>query len=104
MTLSEQIITVAEVFFGTMITRYLPFLIFSAENPTPAYIKYPGDILPSAVFGLLVVYSLKGTSVMTGNHGIPELIAVAVVVSLHLWKKQMLLSIAGGVIVYMLLV
>lgn len=104
MTLSEQIITVAMVVFGTMITRYLPFLIFPAEKPTPAYIKYLGGILPSAVFGLLVVYSLKGTSVMTGNHGIPELIAVAVVVSLHLWKKQMLLSIAGGVIVYMLLV
>ncbi len=53
---------------------------------------------------MLVVYSLKNVSLFSGTHGIPELIAIGVTAGLHLWKKQMLLSIAGGTIVYMLLV
>lgn len=57
-----------------------------------------------AVFGLLVVYCLKDVSLFSGSHGIPEAIAIAVVIALHLWKRQMLLSVAGGTIVYMLLV
>lgn len=57
-----------------------------------------------AVFGMLVIYCLKNVSILSGSHGIPELIAIAAVVALHLWKRQMLLSIAGGTIIYMLLV
>ena len=83
---------------------FLPFLLFPAGKPTPRYIQYLGKVLPSAVFGLLVVYSLKDVSLLTGSHGIPELISVAVVIALHLWKRQMLLSIAGGTVCYMLLV
>ena len=104
MTLAQQIITVAMIVLGTMLTRFLPFLLFPAGKPTPKYIQYLGRVLPMAVFGLLVVYSLKDVSVFSGSHGIPELIAVAVVVCLHLWKRQMLLSIAGGTVCYMLLV
>lgn len=104
MTLQQQIVTIAMVVLGTMLTRFLPFLIFPAGRPTPKYIRYLGDVLPSAVFGLLVVYCLKNVSVLTGSHGLPELIAIAVVVGLHRWKKQMLLSIAGGTVCYMLLV
>ena len=104
MTLTEQIITVAMIVLGTMLTRFLPFLLFPAGKPTPKYIQYLGRVLPAAVFGLLVVYSLKDVSVFSGSHGIPELIAVAVVAGLHLWKRQMLLSIAGGTVCYMLLV
>ena len=104
MTLAQQIITVAMIVLGTMLTRFLPFLLFPAGKPTPKYIQYLGRVLPAAVFGLLVVYSLKDVSVFSGSHGIPELIAVAVVVCLHLWKRQMLLSIAGGTVCYMLLV
>ena len=104
MTLAQQIITVAMIVLGTMLTRFLPFLLFPAGKPTPKYIQYLGRMLPMAVFGLLVVYSLKDVSVFSGSHGIPELIAVAVVVCLHLWKRQMLLSIAGGTVCYMLLV
>lgn len=104
MTLTQQIITIAMIVLGTMLTRFLPFLLFPAGKPTPRYIQYLGKVLPSAVFGLLVVYSLKDVSLLTGSHGIPELISVAVVVALHLWKRQMLLSIAGGTVCYMLLV
>lgn len=104
MTLTEQIITIGMVVLGTMLTRFLPFLIFPAGKPAPRYIRYLGKVLPPAVFGLLVIYCLKNVNVVTGSHGIPELISIAVVTGLHLWKRQMLLSIAGGTICYMLLV
>lgn len=104
MTVTQQIITVAVVVLGTMATRFLPFLVFPSSKPTPKYIQYIGKVLPGAVFGMLVIYCLKGVSVFTGSHGLPELIAIAVVVTLHLWRRQMLLSIAGGTVCYMLLV
>lgn len=104
MTLTQQIITIFMVVIGTMITRFLPFLIFPADKPTPKYIEYLGKVLPAAVFGLLVIYCLKDVSILGGSHGLPELIAIAAVILLHYWKRQMLLSIAGGTICYMLLV
>ena len=104
MTLAQQIITIAICSLGTMATRFLPFIIFSDKRPTPAYIEYLGKALPAAIFGMLVVYCLKNVSVFTGTHGLPELIAIVVTVGLHLWRKQMLLSIAGGTVCYMLLV
>jgi branched-subunit amino acid transport protein AzlD len=104
MTLTQQIITIGMVVLGTAITRFLPFLVFPAGKPTPKYVQYLGKVLPAAIFGLLVVYSLKDVSLLSGSHGIPELISVGLVVVLHLWKRQMLLSIAGGTVCYMLLV
>ena len=104
MTVSQQVITILLVVLGTMLTRYLPFLLFPGNKPTPKYIRYLGNVLPAAVFGLLVVYCLKNVSLLTGSHGIPELVSIAVVIALHLWKRQMLLSIAGGTVCYMLLV
>lgn len=104
MTLTQKIITIAVVVLGTLLTRFLPFLLFPAGKPTPKYIRYLGAVLPPAVFGMLVIYCLKNASLFSGNHGIPELISVAVVAGLHLWKRQMLLSIAGGTVCYMILV
>lgn len=104
MTLAQQIIIIGMVILGTVLTRFLPFLLLPAGKPTPKYIQYLGTVLPSAVFGLLVVYCLKGVSLFTGSHGIPELISIAVVIGLHVWKRQMLVSIAGGTLCYMLLV
>ena len=103
MTLFQQIITIALV-LGTMITRFLPFYIFSPNKPTPSFVRYLGKALPAAVFGLLVVYSFKDVNVLKYSFGLPELIATVVIIGLHLVKKSMLLSIAGGTIVYMLLV
>lgn len=103
MTISEQIITIALCVGGTMLTGFLPFLIFSSKKPTPRYIQYLGKALPCAIFGMLVVYCLKNVSVFSENHGIPEVIAIAVTAGLHQWKGQMLLSLAGGTISYMML-
>lgn len=104
MTLTEQIITIGMVVLGTMITRFLPFLLFPAGKPVPKYVQYLGKALPSAVFGLLVIYCLKNVNLMQGSHGIPELLSLVAVAALHLWKRQMLLSIAGGTVFYMALV
>jgi len=104
MTITQQIITIAMVVFGTMLTRFLPFIIFPAGKPTPKYVQYLGKVLPPAVIALLVIYCFKDVKVQSGNHGIPEFLAVAAVALLHIWKKNMLLSIAGGTIVYMVLV
>nr|WP_279230996.1 branched-chain amino acid transporter permease [Clostridium sp. KNHs216] len=104
MSIGQQIITVAVVVLGTMATRFLPFILFPANKPTPKYVQYLGKVLPAAVLGMLVIYCLKDVNILAGSRGIPELIAIAAVVVLHFWKKQMLLSIAGGTIVYMLLI
>jgi branched-subunit amino acid transport protein AzlD len=104
MTFTQQIITIAMCVLATMTTRFLPFMIFSEKRETPAFIQYIGKYLPSAVFGMLVVYCLKDVSFVSGTHGLPELIAIVVTVVLHKWKRQMLLSIAGGTACYMLLI
>lgn len=104
MTFAQQIGTIGLCVLGTVVMRFLPFLAFGSGRQTPEFVRYLGRALPSAVFGMLVVYSLKDVSVVSGSHGAPEAIAIAVTVGLHLWKRQMLLSIAGGTIVYMLLV
>lgn len=104
MTLTQEIVTIALCAFGTMITRFLPFIVFRSDKPTPKYIQYIGNALPPAIFGTLVIYCLKDVSLLGGSHGIPEAIAIIAVIALHLWKKNMLLSIAGGTVCYMLLV
>lgn len=104
MSLAQQIITIAMVVLGTMLTRFLPFAMFPSGKPTPNYAQYLGKVLPSAVLGLLVIYCFKNVSFVSGNYGIPEFIGVAVVALLHVWKKNMFLSIVGGTMVYMFLV
>ena len=104
MTLWQQAITILMCVLGTMLTRFLPFLIFSSRRPTPKYIQYLGQVLPGAIFAMLVVYCLRNVTPLQYSYGLPELIAIAVTIGLHLWKRQMLLSIAGGTVCYMLLV
>ena len=104
MTLTQRLVTIALCALATMLTRFLPFLLFSSRRPTPKYVQYLGRALPPAIFGMLVVYCLKNVSIVSGSHGLPELIAIAITVGLHLWKRQTLLSIAGGTIAYMLLI
>ena len=104
MTLIQQVVTIALCSIGSIITRFLPFAVFRENRETPTYIQYIGKYLPLAVFGMLVVYALKDTHILTGNHGLPELIGILVTWGLHLWKRQMLISIAGGTVCYMLLI
>lgn len=103
MTLSQQMITIGCIVLATMLTRFLPFLLYPEHKKVPDYIVYLGQVLPGAIFGMLVIYCLKDVRLLTGSHGIPEFISIGVVVILHLWKRQMLISIAGGVICYMVL-
>lgn len=88
---------------ATASTRFVPFLIFRGKT-TPRYIHYLSQVLPPAVFGMLVIYCLKDVQFTSGHFGIPELIGIAVTALLHAWKRQMLISILGGTAAYMLLV
>ena len=103
MTLTQQIITITVVVLGTMATRFLPFIIFPEGKEPPAAITYLGTVLPYAVIGLLVIYCLKDVP-GSGHYGMPELVAIIFIVILHKWKKNTLLSIGGGTVLYMLLV
>ena len=78
MTLQQQIITIAMCVVGTMLTRFLPFLVFRPKRPTPRYIQYLGRVLPGAIFAMLIIYCLRDVSLLQGSHGLPELIAIAV--------------------------
>lgn len=104
MSFTQQLITIAVVVLGTMTTRFLPFLLFPSQKKTPPLVAFLGQVLPSAVMGLLVVYSLKDTSIFSSTHGLPEAIAVGITIALQLVLKNLLLTIAGGTIAYMLLV
>ncbi len=104
MSFKHQLITVGLIVLATVIMRFLPFVLFPDNKPTPKFIHYLGIVLPGAVFGLLMVYALKSVNILDGSHGLPELIGIVVTAAVHLWKKQMLLSISAGTICYMLLV
>lgn len=103
MTINQQVITILMAVAATMVTRFLPFILFSKGDRTPPFVRYLGRVLPPAVFGLLVVYCLKNLSVLVYPYALPEIIAIAAVVLLHLWKRQMLLSIFSGTLCYMVL-
>ena len=114
MTTPQFVLTIAVCTAATMLTRFLPFLIFSSKEQQPPEIvryllfgvprRYLGRVLPAAIFGMLIVYCLKGVRLSAGSHGIPEAIAIAVTIALHQWKHQTLVSIAGGTLCYVLLV
>ena len=104
MSLTEQLITISMAVIGTLLTRALPFILFPAGKKTPEFIKYLGNVLPGAVFAMLVVYCLKGINPFSFPFGLPEMIALTFVVIVHLMKRQMLISIVGGTALYMILV
>ena len=95
---------VLAVTLGTVITRFLPFALFPDSRPVPKIVEYLGRTLPAAMMGLLVVYCLRNVDIAAAPHGLPELISIALVTALHLWKRQTLLSIAAGTVCYMLLI
>lgn len=101
---SELFLTILVIAAGTVFTRFLPFVLFPPHREVPAFVKRLQLLLPSAVIGLLVVYCLRNVELLAPGHGLPEGIALAVLVALHLWRKNTLLSIGGGTAVYMLLV
>lgn len=87
----------------TMATRFLPFLLFGGKKQPPKIITYLGKVLPCAIMGMLVVYCLKDVRPLAYPYGIPELLGIALVALLHVWKRNSLLSIGAGTVFYMLL-
>ena len=95
-------VLVAVMSLVTILLRFLPFLIFRKQ--TPAYITYLGRVLPPAIIGMLVIYCLKDITLTAHPNGLPELIAAACVVGLQVWRRNALISILSGTVVYMLLI
>ena len=99
----QSAVTIGAVVLGTMATRFLPFLVFPKGKTPPKFVQYLGKVLPCAAIGLLVVYCFKDVA-SSGTYGIPEILSVLLIIVLHKWKKNTLLSIGGGTALYMLLV
>ena len=102
LSLSEQIALVALAALGVMLTRFLPFLLFSPDKPTPPLIRYLSKCLAPAVFGLLVVYCFR-SPLSGGPHGLPMLLATAVTAAVQAFTRKMTLSLLIGTAAYMAL-
>ena len=100
----HSILIVAVVAIVTIALRFLPFLIFGGKRETPKIILYLGKVLPYSIMGMLVVYCLRSIPMGDFSAGVAQMFACGVVVILHLWKRNTLLSIIGGTIFYMVLV
>ena len=98
----RSVVLIATMAIVTMLTRFLPFIVF--RKKTPEYVLYLGRVLPPAIIGMLVIYCLKDIAPLAYPYGIPELIAVALVAGVQVWKRNSLISILTGTVVYMLLV
>jgi len=103
-TAMQLIIFFSLVMIGTMLTRALPFLLFPEKKKIPTFIKYLAGVLPYTIIGMLVVYCLKDISYTRAPHALPEMISVGVIIFLHLWKNNTILSIGGGTLLYMILI
>lgn len=117
MTLLQQVVIVGAGVVATMLTRFIPFVLFRPGRPTPRYVLYLGRVLPAAVFALLVVYCLKDVTFVArpvdaasaGLLGVPtdtvaRLLSVAFTVAVHVWRKSMMWSIVAGTALYMMLI
>lgn len=101
---TQSIIIIICVVIGTLSTRALPFILFPDNKEKPKLIVYLSQTIPAAVMGLLVVFCLKSVSVVSWPHGLPEVIAITITTILHLWRRNVLISILAGTVIYMVLV
>lgn len=102
--MTHKILLIVVIALVTMLTRFLPFLLLGGGKETPPVVAHLGKVLPYAIMGMLVVYCLKEVSFLRSPYGLPEALGVAAVAGLHVWKRNTLLSIAGGTVLYMVLV
>lgn len=109
MSVAEQLVTILLMALSVMLTRFLAFLAFPSEKHTPQFVRFLGTWLPSAVFGMLIVYCLKDSPLLfpsrwpSTDFDWRTLLAVAVTILLHLWRKSFFLTMAGGTAFYMIL-
>ena len=97
-----MIITILVIAAATLLTRFLPFILFSEEKKTPKFISYLSGVLPFAVLGILVIYCLKDVRLFSTD-AFAHLLAIAFITLLHIWKRSVLLSILGGTLCYMVI-
>ena len=98
----REAVLVAVMSVVTILLRFLPFLVLRKE--TPSYISSLGRVLPPAIIGMLVIFCLKDVNPAVSPHGIPEVISAACVIALQVWRRNTLVSILGGTILYMVLI
>lgn len=103
MSLTDQVLTIAIAAGATMLTRFLPFLIFRNSNAIPPFVNKLGDFLPPAILGMLVVYCYRSVIFSFNTSTVTALLAGGMTLITYLWRKNTLLSIAGGTISYILL-
>lgn len=102
--MSNDMKIIIVIALGTLLTRAIPFMIFSNTNKKPEVIDYLGKVLPYSIMAMLVVYCLKEVNIFDVNHGLPEIIAVLITTITHLIKNNTLLSIVIGTVSYMICV
>ena len=102
-SIMRSLLIIAVVSVTTFATRAIPFLLFPKGKEIPPLVKYLGAALPPAVIGMLVIYCLKDMNLMSASHAAPDLISTATVIILHIWKRNNLLSIGVGTVLYMVL-
>ena len=99
----QTLVMILAVAAGTQLTRWLPFWLFPENREPPGWVLYLGRVLPAATMGMLIIYCMRNVIFTSPAHGLPELLASALVLLVHKWKHNTLLSILGGTVVYMLL-
>ncbi len=104
LTSGQTMLMIIAIACGTIVTRFTPFFLFPENKEPPKVIVYLGRVLPPAMMGLLVIYCLRNVSLLQSPHALPELVSILILVVLHIWKRNVLLSIGAGTIVYMLFV
>ena len=102
-TTIQSLLTIGVIALTTLLTRALTFIIFSTGKKVPRMVEYLGTVLPFAIIGSLVVYSIRFISPLNYPYGIPEAIAILFVIAIHKWKHNLILSIGGGTVLYMVL-
>jgi len=101
---SQAILVILVAAVCTFATRLFPFALFGGKKEVPQFVRYLGDILPAAIIGVLIIYCFKDFAKGDVNLIVPQLIAAAATAAVHIWKRNILFSIAVGTIGYMLLI
>ena len=104
MTMLQSMVTIAVPAVRTLCTRLFPFALFGGKRQVPRVVLFLGNVLPPAIIATLIIYCLKSVNLLNFPSGIPELISIALVAALHLWKRNTLLSVGAGTICYMVLI
>ena len=100
---SQLIITILVASVVTFSTRLIPFAVFG-KREVPKIVKYLGNIMPPAIIGVLIIYCIKDGYTFDMKILAPQMIAIALTVIVHLWKRNILISISAGTISYMILI